>query len=139
VIERIERLGDSLHLPAFRELESTAKPCAHTEEIVADSHISTDESPVHNWPGGSALDCGESGGDVQGQGRIILQHTAQLEAMTDPFPGCIRCLHRGTDRAVKDDSMPLVVVGPSVVLPDVEVVDRSDKKKNSPTLSRAFE
>src|SRR3981189_1144407 len=33
-------------------------------------------------------------------------------------------LHGRTDRAVEDQAMPLVVVGPSVILPDVVVVDR---------------
>jgi hypothetical protein len=40
--------------------------------------------------------------------------------------------------AVEDQPMPLIIVGPSIVLPDIEIIDRRAEEE-FPTLSSAFE
>src|SRR3989442_806742 len=111
VIERIERLADSFQAQALGDREGAAEPGAHAEIVVADSGVAADERSVHRGTGGGALDGGKSGSNVEGQRGVILQHAAQLKAMTQ------------VDGGVEDGTMPLVVIGPSVVLPEVVGVD----------------
>src|SRR5881398_1130589 len=104
--------------------EGAAKPGAEAEEVVADSAIAADKCAVHGGASGRALYRVHSGSDVQRQSRVVLQHAAQLKAMTDLLPDGACGLHRGMDGAVEHDAVALIVIGAPVVLPDVVLVDR---------------
>src|SRR5437867_2535207 len=93
-------------------LERTAQPSTHAEKVVADSGIAADERSVHYRPASGTLDGRYPGRNVQRQRRVILQHSAELKPVAD------------MDGAIKNDAVALIVIGPSIVLPDIEIVDR---------------
>src|SRR5438128_1293515 len=66
---------------------------------------------------------------IKRQRRVVLQHTAQLEAAAEALPDGIRVSLRRMDRAVKNKAVPLIVVGAAIILPDVEIVDRRTEKE----------
>src|SRR5205823_2220974 len=105
------------------------EPRAQAEIVIADPRVAADERAVHNRPAGGALDGGDSGSDVERQGRVILEHAAQLKAMTDPLPDRIRRARGGMDTAVENDAVALVVIAPAIVPPDVVKIDGRAKEK----------
>jgi len=129
VIECVERLAHYFQPQAFSEQDGPAETCTNAEEVISNSGIAADERSVHYWARCGALNGIDAGGNVQGQGRVILQHAAQLKAVTNEFPGGFRRSYRGMDGTVEDHAMTLVVIRPSIIPPDVEVVDGGAKEK----------
>src|SRR5271157_1007681 len=116
MIEQIERLRNTFQPQPLADGKSPAQPRVHVEEIEAASRVAVDEYAVDGGTGGCALDRGGAGGNVERQRRVVLQHSAQLK------PVALDC-------AVENQAMPLVVVGPPVIPPDIEIVDRGAKEE----------
>src|ERR1700694_4502603 len=124
MIEQIERFGNTFQSEALRDRERSAQPQVHVEEIEAGSRVAANERPVDSRTGGGPLDRSGTGGDVERQCRVVLQHAAQLEAVAEALPRRAGLVHRRMNRAVENQAMSLVVVRTPVVLPDIEIVDR---------------
>src|SRR5207244_3800996 len=66
----------------------------------------------------------------------ILEHTAQLKSMTDSPPHRIRRTRGGMDAAIEDDAVPLVVIAPAIVVPDVVKIDGRAEEKLTHVVER---
>lgn len=123
VVGEVERFSQRLHPQPLPELERAADACAQAEEVEAGSRVAIDEYTIDGRARGRALNGVGASGDVERQGRVILQEAGQLKAVAEPFPGGVRGAHRRMNRAVENEAMALVIVGAAVILPDVEVVN----------------
>ena len=61
---------------------------------------------------------------------------SELKAVADSLPQIVWRSRRRLDRAVENEAMPLIVVRPSVVLPDVEIVDRGAEEELAHVVQR---
>src|SRR6185436_18906395 len=114
---------------SLRESESAAESCIEIDKVEARPGVAVDERSVHGRPGVGALDGGCPSGDVERQCGVILQHGAQLKAVAEMFPNILGVVCGGLCRAVEDETVSLVVVRASIVLPDVVVIDRRAEEK----------
>src|SRR5947209_18632363 len=124
VVECVENLGYGFQPPALGKRERPAETCAHREEVKAVSGVACDEGSIRQrWTGAGALNRIRARGDVERQRRIVLQDAAQLKSVGNVLPGRIGLTGWRVDRAIENQPVPLVVIGPSVVTPNIEIVD----------------
>src|SRR5687768_16516281 len=97
-------------------MKSPADPGADAEEIVASPGVTGNEGAVHDRAAGGSLNGRDSARNVERQRRIILKHSAELEAV-------------GANGAVEDQAMALVVVRAAVIQPYIPDIDRGAEEE----------
>src|SRR5206468_804911 len=122
---------DSFQAHSLRESKGAAEPHIQVDKVEPRAGVAADERSVHSRSGGGALDGGRPSRDVERQGRVILDHGAQLKAMANVLPNVFGRICGSLCRAIEDKPIALVVVGPSIVLPDVVVINRRAEEELS--------
>ena len=56
--------------------------------------------------------------------------------MADTLPWCASFVERRVKCAIENQTMPLVVIGTPVILPDIEIVDRGTKEELADVVER---
>ena len=131
MIQEIKRFQRCLEANVLTRFHGAAESSVYVEEIETAAGVSTDEGSIDHRPGGRALhSCGPSR-NIEGQCRVILQHRAQLKPVADRLPDGVRRSGRRLDDTVKDEPVTLVIIRPSIVLPDLEIVDRRTEEEFS--------
>jgi hypothetical protein len=108
----------------------------NAEEVRTDPDVALDDGPVHDGSPGRTLDRRHAGGDVEWQRRVVLHQPAHLKAVAEFFPQRRGRRHRGIERAVQHEAVPLVVVGAPKILGEIKGIDRRAEEELADVVRR---
>ena len=152
VVECVEGFGDALKAEAFAEGEGAAETGVHVEAGEADCRrCGRSWFRAERWrrlaalgvrtkpagrDAGRGLDAVLSGGDVEGERGVVLEYSAELEAMGELAEQGRALVQGSVQGAVDDDAVALVVVGEAAVFAEVVVVDRRGEEELADVVDR---
>ena len=135
MIEYVEYIGYRFQVETFSNWERPAKTGVNVKEVKAFSSIPTDHRgdivsasrsvsrQSHARSARCRLNVRRTRHNVEGQRRVVGQYPAELKPVTDALPNGMCRVHRRMDRRTEYEAMPLIVVGASPVLVDIEIVE----------------
>src|SRR5579871_4144713 len=109
MVGEVEPLGQELKTEFFGDLDIPAEARAEAKKIEPGTGVAINKNAVDGRTCAGSLHGVGASGDVERQCGVRLQHGAQLEAVTDAFPGGRGFGQGRVDGAIEREAVALIV------------------------------